>query len=100
MTIHYEITRWSSNLAAQSISYEVKHRADAARLALRRAVYDLLEGNALLDRPIAYDLMRKAECATIRPKGRGYCVRHIFEINNGLNGYVELWAIHRERAAA
>lgn len=100
MTIHYEITRWPSGLAMDALSFEVKHRADAARLALRRAVYDLLEGNALLDRPIAYDLMRKAECATIRPKGRGYCVRQTFEIGGPLNGYVELWAIHRDRAAA
>jgi len=100
MTIHYEITRWPSGLAMEAVSYEVRHKSHAARLALRRAVYEMLKANALLDRPIAYDLMRKADCAVIRPKGRGYCVRQTFEIGGPLNGCVELWAIHRERVAA
>lgn len=100
MTIHYEITRWRSGLAMEPVSYEVRHKSHSARLALRRAVYEMLEDNGLLDRPIAYDLMRKADCAVIKPKGCGYCVRHLFEIGGHLNGYVELWAIHRERAAA
>lgn len=69
---YYEITlthHRSTFCAADT--RENKRQAGAARSALWRAVYAMVEGEALLDRPVAYRLRDEVLAADISPVKRG-----------------------------
>ena len=71
MAIVYEVTRFNS-LSGNAASYQTFARAPAAAKALRQAVYDMLEANGLLDRPVAYRLINEAESCEVSPPPRGH----------------------------
>lgn len=90
MAITYKISRWNSPFRSEAVEFAVKKNSQSAKLALRQFIYRMLESEALLDRPIAYQLMRKAEFAQITPK-RGEFIQQHFALRDSLGPFVEIY---------
>ena len=88
--INYEITRF---INPQKIEQTTKHKANSAKQALKQYVYDMLKGQALLDRSIAHKLMNEVDKAEISPPPLGYYRVQTFAIDttNPLFGSVKIF---------
>lgn len=54
------------------VTVETRQRADAASDALWRAIYAMIDGQALRDRPIAWKLKAQFEACDVSPPPRGH----------------------------
>lgn len=91
--IRYTIGTWGSDTAMTARAFVERQRAPAARAALWAAVYDMIEGAALRDRPIAYILRDKVDACEVSPPRRGYYRRELFYLySDGSGPYVEFRA--------
>jgi hypothetical protein len=72
MKIRYSIETDYPDYPNLPFTCETRKRSDAAADALWRAIYAMIEGQGLLDRPIAWKLKNEFEACEISPPGRGY----------------------------
>lgn len=77
MAVKYEITRYSST-GIGVLSHVTRKRANAAHDQLYRAVYEMLEGAALLDRPVAVTLINAIMACEVAPPPRGHYRSSLF----------------------
>lgn len=85
--IKYEITRWRDGLDEKAIDRSVCHQSPRARQELWRMIYEMVEAEALLDRPCALRLAAQFDnFDTSRPK-QGYYRTQTFRLREG-NGLV------------
>lgn len=80
MALQYTISHWYSDTAKQAASYETCQRADRAATVLWGQIYQMIAGNGLLDRPIAWTLLRQFEACEIAPPARGHYRREVFKL--------------------
>lgn len=71
MAIRYSIETSYPDYPNLPVTEETRQRADAASDALWRAIYQMIEGQGLLDRPIAWQLLREFEACEVSPPARG-----------------------------
>lgn len=71
MTLRYTIEHWRSPTSERAAFYETCKRKDRAATVLWAAIYNMIEGNGLLDRPIAWQLLRQFDACDISPPERG-----------------------------
>ncbi len=67
----YCITAYSGTTERR---YEVRHRIDAAKLLLKKWLYEELRSRALLDRPIAHRMMGQVDLFS---PATGHCLESI-----------------------
>ncbi len=91
MGLIYQISRWHSATAPQAADYAERKQGPAAKRELRRMVHEMLAADGLLDRPIAYDLMRQVEFADIRPPAAGHIRKQEFRLRDELGPFVHIW---------
>lgn len=59
MAINYQVSRWRSQFSERAAEFSEKKRLDAALQELWAQIYSMLEGNGLLDRPVALRLRKE-----------------------------------------
>jgi hypothetical protein len=59
MAINYQISRWRSQFEERAADFTERKRLDAALQELWRQIYEMLEANGLLDRPVALRLRKE-----------------------------------------
>lgn len=91
--IHYEITRRDGPAV---LGFTKRHQAPAARTALWGAVWDMLDANALRDRPVAYRLLAEVDAAEIAPPPRGHYRSQSFKLGGSYMDQVTLY-VYRTR---
>lgn len=83
MRLRYEISHWHSETATRAAHYETCSRKDRAATVLWSQIYAMLEGNGLLDRPVAHRLMHQFDACEIAPPRHGYYRREVFKLSSG-----------------
>lgn len=81
MAIHYEITRRWSPFCDAAAFHRVT-RKDVAANRLWSEIYAMLEGNGLLDRPIAHKLLAQFNACEVSPPPLGYKRFEVFRLND------------------
>lgn len=79
MAIKYEITRVHG--LGDAREFHQVTRSDAAANRLWGEIYAMLHSAALLDRPIAWRLLKQFQQCEISPPPMGYCRREIFRLD-------------------
>lgn len=87
--IHYEITRRDGPSVLEFV--HVKNRREAAHDALYAAVVHMLEGNGLMDRPVALRLASEVMNANVTPPKRGMERSQYFRLGGTLMDHVHLY---------
>jgi hypothetical protein len=81
MQLRYTIEHWLSPTAKRAAFYETCKRKDRAATVLWATIYNMIKGNGLLDRPIAWQMLRQFERCEISPPAHGTYRLERFKLN-------------------